>query len=77
MRSRALGGACLLGFFLCFLPSGGAQNLKSLIHAQKGRSFRASSGNRLENQDAVRLGKGESNTIAVQCRDRETSPTSG
>jgi hypothetical protein len=65
MRSQALGAACLFGFLLCFSLPGEAQSLKSLIHAQEGRSLRASSGNRLENQDAVRLEKGESKTIAV------------
>jgi hypothetical protein len=65
MRSRALGAACLFGIFSCFSLQGNSQSLKSLIHAQEGRSLRASSGNRTENQDAVRLEKGESRTIAV------------
>ncbi len=57
--------------FLCLLFSLGiigslySQSLKSLSHAQEGRSMRASSGKLLENGDAIRLEKGETRTIAV------------
>ncbi len=41
-----------------------AQGLLGLYQAREGRSMRASSGNRTENQDAIRLEKGEAKTIA-------------
>ncbi len=65
MRSRTIVAAWLFGLLVFLSPSSEAQSLKSLIHAQEGRSFRASSGKRWENQDAIRLGKGESQTIAT------------
>ncbi len=65
MRTRTLGAALAFIAMLGLPFSGEAQSLKSLIHAREGRSYRASSGSRLENQDAIRLDKGESKTIAL------------
>ena len=52
-------------FFLLIGNPLQSQSLQSLSKAMEGRSMRASSGNLFENQDAIRLEKGESRTIAV------------
>ncbi len=52
--------------FLVLICTAQGQILKTLSHVQQGKSMRASTGNRWENEDAIRLEKGESRTVALE-----------
>ena len=57
--------ACVLMVVLvCMSARGFSQSLDSITRPQKGRSMRASSGNRMDNADSEKFGVGEGKTIA-------------